>query len=74
MQGETWAPLPCSMIRPARRTAHALGVPLAGTLGLIVAAAQAKLIPSLPAAIQAVRAGGLYVDPATVSRLLEERD
>jgi predicted nucleic acid-binding protein len=59
--------------KAARRAARALGILLTGTLGLIVAAVQRNLIPSLSAAIQTVRACGLYMDPAAVSRLLDEQ-
>jgi hypothetical protein len=41
-------------------------------LGLIVAAAQIKLLPSVSAAIHTLRVCGLYVDAATVSILLAE--
>ena len=56
--------------KAARRAAHALNIPLTGTLGIIVAGVQMKLVPSLSTAIDAVRACGLYVDSTTVSRLL----
>lgn len=56
--------------KAARRAAGALDVPLTGTLGLVVAAVQMKLLPSISAAIDAVRACGLYVDSATVLRLV----
>jgi predicted nucleic acid-binding protein len=56
--------------KAARRVARALDIPLTGTLGIIVAAVQMKLLPALSAAIDAVRACGLYVDSATVARLL----
>ena len=56
--------------KAARRAARALQIPLTGTLGLVVAAVRMNLLPSLSAAIDAVRACGLYVDSATVSRLL----
>lgn len=56
--------------KAARRLARALDIPLTGTLGIIVAAVQMKLLPSFSAAIGAVRACGLYVDSATVACLL----
>jgi predicted nucleic acid-binding protein len=55
--------------KAARRAATALGIPLAGTLGLLVAAADRGLIPSLAQGIDAVKRSGLYVDPATVAAL-----
>jgi predicted nucleic acid-binding protein len=58
--------------KAARRAARALDVPLIGTLGIIVGAAQKNLVPSVSAGIQTVRACGLYVDPTTVSRLIDE--
>ncbi len=58
--------------RAARRAALALQIPLTGTLGLLVAAVRNKLLPSLPDAIDAVRASGLYVDPATAAALMDE--
>jgi len=58
--------------KAARRAALALHVPLTGTLGLLIAAVRNKLIPSLREAIDAVRASGLYVDPATISALIDE--
>jgi predicted nucleic acid-binding protein len=58
--------------RAARRAALALQIPLSGTLGLLVAAVRNKLLPSLPDAIDAVRASGLYVDPATAAALMDE--
>jgi predicted nucleic acid-binding protein len=57
--------------KAARRAARALQIPIMGSLGLIVAAVQNKLLPSLAEAIDAVRAAGLYIDPAIVSTLLE---
>jgi predicted nucleic acid-binding protein len=56
--------------RAARRAASTLQIPLTGTLGLVLAAVQINLLPSLSAAIETVRACGLYVDSATVSHLL----
>lgn len=55
--------------KAARRAARTLAISLTGTLGIIVAAVQMNLLPSLPSAIDAVRACGLYVDSATISRL-----
>lgn len=56
--------------KAALRVARALDIPLTGTLGIIVAAVQMKLLPSLSAAIDVVRACGLYVDSTTLGRLL----
>ncbi len=57
--------------KAARRTARVLDIPLTGTLGLIVAAVQMRLLPSLSGAFQVLRASGLYVNSATVARLLD---
>jgi len=59
--------------KAARRAARTLGIPVIGTLGLLAAAVRSKLLPSLPDAIEAVRASGLYVDPALVSALVDAR-
>jgi predicted nucleic acid-binding protein len=57
--------------RAARRAAAALQLPLTGTLGLLAAAAQSELLPSLRDAIDVVRSCGLYVDPAVATALLD---
>lgn len=59
--------------RAARRAALALQIPLIGTLGLLVAAARSKLLPSLLDAIDVVRSCGLYVDHVTASALIAEK-
>ncbi len=56
--------------KAAGRAAHALQIPLTGTLGLLVAAVKMGFIPSVSAAIDSVRVCGIYVDAATVSRLV----
>ena len=58
--------------RSARRAAHALGISVTGTLGVVAAAAQRGLLPSLADAINTVRKCGLYVDEQLVSRLLND--
>ena len=58
--------------RAARRAAHALGISVTGTLGVVAAAAHQGLLPSLADAINAVRKCGLYVDEQLVSRLLND--
>ncbi len=42
--------------------ATSLEVPITGTLGMLLAAAQSGLLPSLKDAIEAVKRCGLYVD------------
>ncbi len=55
--------------KAARRAALALKLPLTGTLGLLLAAVEGGLLPSLAESIDAVRRSGLYVDPATIAAL-----
>ena len=59
--------------RAARRAAKSLGVPLIGTLGLLVAAAESGFISSLTEGIEAVRRSGLYLDPVTVAILTQSK-
>jgi predicted nucleic acid-binding protein len=62
--------------RAARRAAETLGVPVCGTLGVLALATRGGLVPSFPAAIEAVRRAGLYLDEGvvtTVARALETR-
>jgi predicted nucleic acid-binding protein len=56
--------------KAARRAARALQVPITGTLGVLLAAAQSGLLPSLKDAIEVVKRCGLYVDPAIASKLI----
>jgi predicted nucleic acid-binding protein len=56
--------------KAARRAARALQVPIIGTLGVLLAAAQSGLLPSLEDAIEVVKRCGLYVDPAIASKLI----
>jgi predicted nucleic acid-binding protein len=56
--------------KAARRAARALQVPITGTLGVLLAAAQRGLLPSLKDAIEVVKRCGLYVDPAIASKLI----
>jgi len=56
--------------KAARRAARAIQVPLIGTLGMLLAAAQSGLLPSLKDAIDVVRRCGLYVDPTIASKLI----
>lgn len=55
--------------KAARRAATTLGIPLIGTLGLLVAATQSGLLPDFAIAAEAVMRAGLYADPATVEKL-----
>jgi predicted nucleic acid-binding protein len=42
---------------------------MTGTLGLLVAAVQSGLLPSLAEALEAAKQSGLYVAPATLAAL-----
>ena len=55
--------------RAARRSATALNIPIVGTLGLLLAAKRSGLIESIDNAIDRVRSCGLFVDPATASKV-----
>jgi predicted nucleic acid-binding protein len=59
--------------KAARRAALILQIPVTGTLGLLVAAARKKLLPSLRDAIEVVRASGLYVDSVIAAELTKEK-
>jgi predicted nucleic acid-binding protein len=56
--------------KAARRAARALQIPVTGTLGVLSAAAQSGLLPSLTDAIDVVKRCGLYVDAAIASKLI----
>ena len=58
--------------RKGRRCAARLGVPLAGTLAVIVAAKSAGTINAIRPVIDDLLACGLYVSPAMVARLLTD--
>ncbi len=47
----------------ARRCAQALGLQITGTLGLVLKAKRAGLIPSASQALDAITAAGLYISP-----------
>jgi len=56
----------------ARACARALGVPVFGTLGLILRARRRGRIPSAAALVRDLRGAGLFVDPALIERVLAE--
>ena len=58
--------------KAARRAAAMLGVPVIGTLGILVAATQSGLVPDFSTAADAVMRCGLYADPVTVAKLKTE--
>lgn len=55
--------------KAARRAARALEIPVTGTLGLLIAAVERGLLPSLEDAIESAQESGLYVSPATLEEL-----
>lgn len=58
--------------KASRRAAAVLGIPVIGTLGILVAATQSGLVPDFSIATEAVMRAGLYVDPVTLN-ILKER-
>lgn len=54
----------------ARACARTLGLPVLGTLGVILRAKRQGLLPSAADAFAAVRAAGLYLDVTTISAAL----
>ena len=58
--------------RRARRLARTLGLPLVGTAGLLLAAKQDGLVPSLKPQLEALIRLGFFVGPAIVSGVLAE--
>lgn len=57
--------------KAARRTAQALQVPYTGTLGLLLAAVEKGLLPSVAAAIDDVKQAGLYINPTIEEALIK---
>jgi predicted nucleic acid-binding protein len=58
--------------RAARRCARTLGIPVLGTIGLIVRAKGAGIVPAAGPVIKAVVDAGLYVDEVLVSAVLAD--
>ncbi len=56
--------------RKGRRYAHRLGLPLTGTLGVLLLAKERVLIPAVAPLVQQLLADGLYFSPELVSRTL----
>ena len=54
----------------ARRCAKALGVPLCGTLGLVLRARQRGLIPSAREAVEKLLSAGLYLSESVIRQVL----
>jgi predicted nucleic acid-binding protein len=56
----------------SRRCARTLGVPVMGTLGVVVRAKHHGHIASAALVMRALRAAGLYIDDALLTRVLRE--
>ena len=55
----------------ARMCAHSLGVPLIGTLGIVMRARERGLIPSAAEVVKSLHAAGLHLDEQTIRAALE---
>lgn len=55
----------------ARRCAAALGVPVRGTLGIVLVARQRGLIPAARPVVESMRQAGMYLSDAVIDRALE---
>jgi len=53
----------------ARKAARVLDLPMAGTVGVIVAARQRGLVPAVVPLFHAIRAAGMYVDEGLLRRV-----
>jgi predicted nucleic acid-binding protein len=60
--------------RPARRLAQALGLRVAGTLGLLNRAKEKGLLAAVRPCVEALIRGGFHATPALVKRILTEAD
>lgn len=58
--------------RPARRIAEALGLRVAGTLGLLVRAKGKGLLIAVRPHLEALLRAGFYATPALIARILRE--
>lgn len=54
----------------ARRCAKALGIPLRGTLGLVLIAKQRRVIPSARQALEKLRLAGMYLSDRVMNQAL----
>lgn len=62
--------VPKLVASPVIPRAVALDIPVVGTLGLLLAARQSRLLPSLQAAVDRVKSCGLFVDDAVAWRII----
>ncbi|PYQ05870.1 MAG: DUF3368 domain-containing protein [Acidobacteria bacterium] len=58
--------------RPARRIAQALGLRVAGTLGLLVRAKEKGLLPAVRPPLEALLRAGFYAKPSLIQRILRD--
>jgi predicted nucleic acid-binding protein len=56
---------------PARRCANLLGIPVRGTLGLILLAKRRQLIPEARPIVEQLRKSGMYLSDEVVNRALK---
>jgi predicted nucleic acid-binding protein len=56
---------------PARRCANSLGIPVRGTLGLILTAKRRRVIPQARPVIEQLRAAGMYLSDSVMNRALK---
>lgn len=57
--------------RRGRRFAERMGIPLTGTLGVLLLAKEAGLIPSVSAVISKLQEAGLFLAPSLIQKTLE---
>ena len=55
----------------ARRCANSLGIPIRGTLGLILAAKRRRIIPEARAVLERLRSAGMYLSDSVMNRALK---
>lgn len=58
--------------RPARRLAQALGLPVVGTLGILLAAKRRKLLPNVKPCLDALLEEDFRIAPALYERVLHD--
>ena len=58
--------------RPARRLAFALGIPIIGTLGLLLAAKQRKLLTAVKPCLDALTQHDFWIAPSLYEQVLRD--